>query len=544
MTSTVIDAGDDLPLTIPALLRKHAKERPDQVLIVCDGVRLTFGEAEARSRRLARGLIAAGATKGSHVGILHPNGADFVLAALAATRIGAVAAPFSTLSTPHELRWLLTNADIGFLFAAPGFRSHKYDEELREAIPELDFAKPPPLTSTTAPWLRRVFFSGPTPAGRDPGWSVNALDALAEEVDDARLEAIENRVTPADRFVIIHTSGSTSTPKGVIHTQGGLIRHVANINDVRGLTGDDTLFSSAPWFWVAGFAFSMLGSMLAGARNVFSNSLSNSEFLDVLEQERVTYVCGYAASVARLGDDPSYAGRDFSCITRGNLYPIMPLHMRPKDPALRHDIYGMTEAGSALTMSGDYGDLPEHRRGAAGQFLPGYEYKIMDPETKDERPTGEVGELWIRGPFLMEGYYGRLRSQVFEPDGWWRSGDLGKVDPEGFFYLTGRLGDMIKTAGANVAPKEVEQVLRDLSGRDNIVVGVPDPKRGQAVVGVVIAETDEGFDEVALREEAARRLSSYKVPRRILRLALAEIPTVSSGKMDLAALKKLVASRI
>jgi acyl-CoA synthetase (AMP-forming)/AMP-acid ligase II len=540
MTADVIDAGDDLPLTLPALWRRQARMYAERTLLVCDEERLTYSEAETRSRRLARGLLAAGAAKGSHVALLHPNGPDFIVGLLAAARIGAVAAPLSTLSTADELRWLLVHSDAAFLLAAPGFRGRSYDELLGAALPELDLSRPPPSRTGAAPWLRGVWFSGPAPEG----WSIEDLEKAGAALDDDFLGAVEARVSPADRFVIIHTSGSTSSPKGVIHTHGGLIRHLDNVNQVRGYGSEDSLFATSPWFWVAGFAFGLLGTLVAGARIVVSNATAPADVLDLIERERPNMTNGYAPGVVRLAEDPSFAGRNLAFLRRGNLHPIMPPDVRPRDASLRHNIYGMTEVGGAVTMSADESDLPERMRGSCGGFLPGFEARIVDPETGKALGADEVGELWLRGPFLMEGYYGKPRSAVFEPDGWWRTGDLGRIDANGFFYVAGRRGDMIKTAGANVAPREVEAVLQDLTGgRQCVVLGLPDPQRGQVVAAVVVAERDSEVDEAQLREGVAARLSSYKVPRRIFRLSQTELPMLSSGKLDAGKLTELVQQR-
>src|SRR5207302_1158581 len=170
MTSDVIDAKDDLPLTLPATWRRHMAgiaRSGDRLLHVCDDQTLTYAEADARSRRLARGLLAAGAAKGCQVALLYPNSPDFIVGLLAAARIGAVAVPLSTLSTPAELRWLLTNSDSAFLLAAPGYRSHSYTEALKAAFPEIDFTQAPPVRLASAPWLRRIAFSGELPQGWD-----------------------------------------------------------------------------------------------------------------------------------------------------------------------------------------------------------------------------------------------------------------------------------------------------------------------------------------------------------------------------------------
>jgi acyl-CoA synthetase (AMP-forming)/AMP-acid ligase II len=174
--------------------------------------------------------------------------------------------------------------------------------------------------------------------------------------------------------------------------------------------------------------------------------------------------------------------------------------------------------------------------------LPGYEVKIADPETGKALSTGDIGELWVRSPFIMEGYYGKPRSQVFEADGWWRSGDFGTFDAAGCFYFRGRRGDMIKTAGANVAPPEVESVLRELTGAPQcFVVGLPDAERGHIVAAIIVAEHD--IDEVGLTQRLAVKLSSYKVPRRILRIAQNQLPLLSNGKVDLRKLPALFQSR-
>ena len=544
MVSAVIDAGDDLPLTIPALWRRQAREHAGQMLLVCDEARLSYAEAEARSRLLARGLLAAGAVKGSHIGLLLPNGPDFIIAALAAARIGAVVVPFSTLSTADELRWLLDHSDAAFLLAAPGFRSHRYDQLLQAALPDLDFSRAPPLRSNSAPWLRRIGFSGPIPKHWNGGWSIEALEALGSTIDDEFLDATEASVSPADRFVIIYTSGSTSTPKGVIHTHGALIRHLDNVNQIRRYTPEEALFSTAPWFWVAGFVFALLGTIVAGAKLICSNATAPAQVLDLLERERPTLTNGYALTVLRLAEDPSFSRRDLSSMRRGNLYPIMPPEVRPRDPSLRHNIYGMTEVGGVVTMSGDESDLPESQRGSCGAFLPGFERKIVDYETGKECATGEMGELWLRSPFLMDGYYGRLRSEIVTLDGWWRTGDIGKIDADGFFYIGGRRGDMIKTSGANVTPREVEAILQDLTGgRQCLVLGLPDARRGQAVVAVVVADRDTDFNEAELKQRAAGKLSSYKLPRRIFRFDPAAMPVLSSGKVNMHKLTELVQQR-
>jgi acyl-CoA synthetase (AMP-forming)/AMP-acid ligase II len=188
--------------------------------------------------------------------------------------------------------------------------------------------------------------------------------------------------------------------------------------------------------------------------------------------------------------------------------------------------------------SDDEGDQPEHRRGSFGRPVPGFEARVVDPETGAECATGVVGELWLRGPFLMEGYYGRERHETFTPDGWYRTGDLFHRDADGYCYFTGRLGDMIKTAGANVSPREVEAAIAEVTGLVAHVVGVDDLERGQVVAAAVRVPAGGAVPDAGdLRTALRTRLSAYKVPRRFLFLADDEVPMLSSGKLDARALQ-------
>jgi acyl-CoA synthetase (AMP-forming)/AMP-acid ligase II len=540
VTATVIDAGDGLPLTVGELLRERVAARPDAALLRCDDDLLTYADADARSAGLAAGLLAAGVGKGTHVGILHPNGSAFVTSWLAAARIGAVSVPISTFSTAVELGTLLRNADVALLLSARSYRSHDYPQALREAVPGLDLTGSPPLLTPSTPVLRRVGFAGEgdVEAGAPAGWSLAGLIEGADAIGSEVLAAAEASVTPADRMVIVHTSGSSAAPKGVIHTHGALIRHLDNLNQIRHYTPDEVLFSNSPFFWIGGLAYSLLGTLVAGATLVCSNAPTAAGVLDTIEATRPTMVNGFAAAVAHLPDDPSFAERDLSSIERGNLWPIMPPDARPRDPELHHNMLGMTEVGSVCLASDDESEQPEARRGSFGRPVPGFEAQVVDADRGAPCGTNEVGELHLRGPFVMDGYYGRPRHESVDADGWYHTGDLVSVDGDGLFYFKGRAGDMIKTAGANVSPREVEAAIADLTGLVAHVVGLDDDARGQIVVAAVRVPEGAAVDVDDLRGQLAARLSSYKVPKRIVALPDDEVPMMSSGKLDARALKE------
>lgn len=495
--------------TVVDVLREQ-QQRAQQPLLICDDDRLTYGEAAARSSALAQRLVTLGAGKGTHVGLLYPNGSQFVVAMLAAARIGAVVVPFSTFGTASELRRQLTHSDVSILLAARRYRGHDYVADLHEAV-----GAPlggGPLLRATVPVLRHIVFDGK--------WD----DASAQ------ITGLEDDVDGSDVLAIIYTSGSTSDPKGVVHTHAALIGHQRSLNEIRALTDSDRLFCNSPFFWIGGFAYGLLATLVAGATLICSNATDAGRTLDLIEAEKPTHTNGFVSGVAHLTRHPSFARRDLSSMRRGNLYPIMAADARPADPELRHNMLGMTEAGSVVLLSGDESDQPESRRGSYGFLAPGFEARVVD------------GELLLRGPFLMQGYYGRSREETFDADGWFHTGDLVRRDDDGVFYFVGRAGAMIKTAGANVAPAEVEKaltaVLAPIDPEVAVhVVGLPDEERGQIVAAVVA--TDAVFDHIHVVGGLRSQLSAYKIPRRIIRVRPEDMPMLSSGKIDVPALRGL-----
>lgn len=507
--------------TIASVLETQAT-LGDKAFLAIDADRIGYADVEARSRRIASALMAHGVARGSRVAMLMGNSADFALTFLAITRIGATALPFSTMSTPAEIKGLLANSDSEYLIAMQAYRGRAFRDVLHEAIGAEPDGR---LMLRDVPALRRVWFG--------------TADLEAEGLpDDPAIAAAQDQITPADTLMLVHTSGSTSAPKGVIHTHGQVIRNMRRQNATRALTENDVLFSNSPWFWVGGLAYSFLATLIAGARLICS-STRPADMLDFIEAERPTMCNGVASTMLALAKDPSFAGRDFSFLRRGNLYPIMPEEVRPRDPELRYNLLGMTEAGSVCLVGDTEDDLPEAKRGAFGKPVSGVETRIVDPESGQDE---ESGELWLRGPNVMQGYYGRERHETFDPEGWYHTGDMFRVDGDGDFFFRGRTGDIIRTSGAQVSPREVEGALSDLTdGRTAIVIGVPDPARGQIVTAVMVGP--DPVDEAALVAALRERLSPYKVPRRFLIMEEKDLPTLSSGKIDLKKLVEIASDR-
>jgi acyl-CoA synthetase (AMP-forming)/AMP-acid ligase II len=514
--------------TVGEILREQAHGRGAHPLLVCDSERISYAEADRRSAQLARGLIALGAGKGSHVGLLYPNGAAFVVAMLAAARVGAFVVPFSTFATTRELGGQLVDSDTQILLTTASYRSRDYLQQLTDILSGSDLDGCGQLFDPAAPQLRHVIFD------------VERLHQLADTVDARRLTAMEDDVDGSDPLTIVYTSGTTSTPKGVVHTHAALLNHQRNLNAVRRLTAADKLFCNSPFFWIGGLGFALLATLLAGSTLVCSDTQDAGQTLDLLEAERPTVTNGFAAGIAHLARHPSFDSRDLSSLRRGNLFPIMAPEVRPGDPELRHNMLGLTEAGSVILISGDDSDQPEHRRGSFGKPAPGVETKIVDPDTGTPVEDGTLGELCIRGPCLMQRYYKRSREECFDADGWFHTGDLVATDDDGFVYFIRRRGSMIKTAGANVSPAEVEQAIAKVTGGVVAhVLGIPDAERGEIVAAVVALDSGVHFDETTVRRELTAELSAYKIPKRFAAIPAAQVPLLASGKVDMRQLKRL-----
>src|SRR5882757_3013608 len=327
--------------TVGEILRSWARSRCDQPLLICDAERISYAEAERRSAQLARGLVALGVGKGSHVGLLYPNGVVFVVGMLAAARVGAVVVPFSTFATARELREQLVDSDTEILLAAPSFRSHDYVQRLADLLPGSDLDGDDRLFDLAAPQLRHVVFD------------LARLHRLAETVDERLLTAIQDDVDGSDPLTIVYTSGTTTAPKGVVHPHAALLNHQRNLNAIRGLTAADRLFCNSPFFWIGGLGFALLATLLAGSTLVCSNAVDPSDTLDLLEKQRPSITNGFASAIAHLARHDSFACRDLSSMRRGNLYPIMAPEVRPADPELRHSMLGLTEAGSVVLIDAD-----------------------------------------------------------------------------------------------------------------------------------------------------------------------------------------------
>jgi acyl-CoA synthetase (AMP-forming)/AMP-acid ligase II len=534
------------PPSVPEFLRTRCEAFGSRPLILLGERRITYAEADALSARLARGLLALGLAKGSRVGVLMPNGPDWVVAWLAAARIGCVVVPINTFSKPGELAFVLRHADVHALLCVSRYLGNDYLERLEVAAPALASAASQTLFLAEMPQLRHLVVWGKC----DRRWTRSERDLRAAgdanpATDAAFLAEVERGVSPADPMLIIYSSGSTAEPKGAVHGHGALIRHAYHLNAFKDLQAEDRIFSPMPFFWVGGFVFTLLSAMHVGAFLICEESFDPGETLRLLERERATIVAGWPHIAKAMLDHPSFRQRDLSAVRSGNLYALLPEGVRPRDPELRSNSLGMTETCGPHTIDRMDVDLPERLRGSFGHSVPGVEHKIVDPETGQILPPGSPGEICVRGYPVMQGLHKVEREDAFDRDGFYHTGDGGYFDADGVLFFQGRLGDLIKTAGANVSPREVELSIEAFPEvQSAFVVGVPDPVRGQNVAAAVVLDSGQKLGVEELRERLRKELSAYKIPRQVLFAPKSELPFTDSGKIDKRRLAELLARRL
>jgi acyl-CoA synthetase (AMP-forming)/AMP-acid ligase II len=545
---------DHLP-TVPELLRVGRERYGADDCVVTPDERVTYSELDRRSRLLAGRLVGAGVGKGNHVGVLFPNGWEWVVAWAAAARLGAVVVPVNTFYRTPELGRFLRHADVQCLLGVASFLQHDYVERLETIAPELAEADGRQTTGAggrlflpTLPQLRRVLLWGDSPVGwAEGGYGAGlATGGGGEEAGPgaALVDGMALDVVPADPMLVTYTSGSTGEPKGVVHGHGALLRHARNLAALSDVDGAARLWTPMPLCWVGGFSFTLLRAMTVGAAFITQDVLDAGTALALMERERVTHVSAWPAVSKSLREHPDYAAADLSSVRSGSFYDAVPGDRRPADPGLAVTSLGMSETCGPHTFwypEDEVEGAPEEYRGTFGHEVPGTEHKIIDTATGAALPPGEEGEVLVRGYSLMLGLYRKERSEVFDADGWYHTGDRGYFR-DGWFFFTGRQSDLIKTAGSNVAPIEVETCLTGLAEvKLAFVLGVPHPDRGQDVVALVVAdpegpERDPGELAELVRASAREQLSSYKVPRRVFVVGNEDVPWLTSQKADRRAL--------
>jgi acyl-CoA synthetase (AMP-forming)/AMP-acid ligase II len=498
--------------TIDQLVRSRAARHGPKPAVIDSAARLSYRELDSTTRDLAAVFVEAGVGKGTRVGLIMANSARWVRVAIALTRVGAVLVPLSTLLQPGELVAQLRAASVQFLVSVAEFRGHRYLEDL-EAVSRLDL-----------PALQRV-------------WPADRLDhGTAAEPARRIVDAMTETVTAADPMVIMFTSGSSGTPKGVIHSHGNALAAVRSGLAARCITSETRLYLPMPFFWVGGFGSGILSTLLAGATLVTEEIPRPETTLRLLESGRVTLFRGWPDQAEALARHADTVGADLSALRPGSLEALLPPEQRAQ-PGARATLFGMTEAFGPYCGYPADTDMPPSAWGSCGRPFPGMQVRIVDTDNGEPVPPGSVGEIQIRGPHTLRGVCRRSREELFTPDGFYPTGDLGRLDEDGFLFYHGRSDDMFKVSGATVYPGEVERALRAIDGVQNAYVtnvpGDAGDRIGAAVVCPLTAEQ--------LLASARKLLSAFKVPTVWLILdSDDDVPRGATGKVDVHRLRDML----
>jgi len=530
-------------LTLGGFLAEVARRHGRREALVSHGpggvTRWTYAQLEATSRALARGLVGAGVAKGTRVALLMGNKPEWVAAAFGVAMAGGVLVPINTYFEPPELEYVLRHCDAEVLLLQRQLRGHAYLDQL-DALWAAG--------RTGLPFLRLAVCldAGDQREGHSAvrGWSW--LLEQGRSVPDALVDARLALVSPFDDGILIYTSGTTATPKGVLHAQRAPALQAWRFARLLRFDPEVRTWSAYPFFWTAGFAMVMGGTLAAGGCLVLQEHFDPGEALALMETERVTTPFAWPHQSGALEDHPDWATRDLSSIRHAESFGSFARH-----PSVDvgggwspRAAYGLSETFTIVTALP--ADMPvAEREGHEGVVLPGNALRILDPETGAPLGVGEQGQIAVKGTTLMKGYLKAAPEECFDEDGFFRTGDAGFVDEAGRLHWTGRTSDLIKTGGANVSPTEIELALLHHPGlKTAMAVGVPHPKLGQEVVVCAVAHDGVTVTEDEVRAFLKGRIASYKIPRRVLFVSEAELSFTANAKIRAEALRQLAAARL
>lgn len=544
-------------LTFPGYLREVTQRYAASEAVVMHGpggvLRWSYQDLWDRSVEIARALIATGVTKGTRVGMLMTNRAEYLAALFGTAMAGGVPVVLSTFSTPSELDYLLGVSGISILFYEDRVLKKDFTAILTELEPAVLNAAAGEITSTKYPFLKRlVYLSGVTaqqpheldPAGLAATESWESFLHQATNVGDEVVAARSAMVHPYDDGGLFFSSGTTSTPKGILHSQRSFTIQFWRWPQVWGIDAPARCWTGNGFFWSGPMTIIVGTALSTGGAIVLQPLFEPEEALRLIEAEKVTLMNGRPHQWARMQSAPNWLSADLSSLQQVTKGEIIMQHPTVKMDWEMPNAFGTTETMTILT-SFRHGELENQNPRNFGSVLPGNTLKIVDPRNGRIVPLGERGEVCIKGPTLMKGYIGKAPEEVFDEDGYYHTGDGGYVDEKGHLYWEGRLNDIIKTGGANVSPEEVDSVIARIPGvKRTQTVGVPHDTLSEMVVSCIVPLEGAQLDEQSLIARLREELASYKVPRRILFFREEEYALTGNEKVKASELREKAVQRL
>lgn len=518
-------------LTVGGLLRRAAEQYPDRLALEHKGHVWSYKKLDRAVDRAARRLLAWGVRKGDHLGIWCEAEPAAVLMMYAAVRIGAVTALINTSLRRKELKNIIEHTDIRWLLIGDGFKDLRYPV-ICQGLPE------------EVPHMEGIAYIG------ESGHSVEFPElkrfGMASEAD---LHRVESQVKPEDIAYIVYTSGTTNFPKAVLGTHFSRVN--IGIQTAEGLaaTCEDRFCSALPLYHCFGLSVNMMVACAVGACLYLPASRKTYDLLWAISKGRCTVLSSVPSIFIAMLRRADFHRWDVSSVRTGLIAGSMYSFELFQEIEERFGMtltsgLGLSETTAGLTFT-SVEDPFEVRAKSVGWFPPHMEGKIMDIETGETLPAGEIGEVCARGYGIMEGYYNRPveTARVLDSEGWFRTGDMGYLDEQGNLHLTGRLKELIKRGGENISPAEIEAAVADNEQIELCkAVGVPSEFYGEEVCLCVTLREGAILNEEELREELKKRLAHFKLPRYIL--CLKEMPTTPTGKISFQDLRAVAREKL
>lgn len=506
---------------------------PDRKALVAaddEGVisHLTYGQLLERVRAFSAGLASIGVERGDRVVLWMTNRLEWVISCFAAARIGATVVPINTFLKPPEVKYCIAQSGARHLIMLDRFRNVDMPGMLAQI--SLEFAgtsRPGGYHSSELPDLRNIVmysrsrtrhagtFDWEELAAVGGGW-LHTADAMAE------------RVTPADLFMIKYTSGSTGFPKGVMLQQGGFVANGILHARRTGMTREDTYFSMMPMFHAGGSIYGLMSMLPQGGTLVFTEAFDVELGVKLIGQEQATIFFGVLGKEVAMSAFEQ--GITFPHLRLGHVHNDAARQVMP-NVTFAFSPFGLTETYAPASITGPE-DPVDKWHSTAGRPLDGNEIRVVDPGTGETLAPGQTGEAWIRGN-IMAGYWNKPEetARAIDKDGWLHSEDLISIDVQGYVTFRGRIKLMAKVGGENVSLEEVERVVTTHEAITHCAaVSVADPRKVEAVRVYAVRREDMTLDAEDLRGWLKPRLAHFKLPREIV--FVEDLPRLGSAKLD------------
>ena len=523
-----VPGAQDYPLhsekTIGDYFRDQVAIDPDHEFVVYPDrdLRWTYAEFDERTDNLAKGLLAIGMKPGDHLGVWARNIPDWLTFMYATAKIGVVMVTVNPVYKSHELDYVLKQSDMKALCVIDAYRDVDYIKIIRDLVPESLEQQRGYLESEKFPRLKNLIYMGPE---KHRGfYSVPELMLLGQHQPEDSLERAREQFDNNDVVMMQYTSGTTGFPKGVMLTHRNILNNGFYIGEGQRLGAPDRVTLPVPFFHCFGCVLGVMACLTHRSTMIIVEDFNAELVLQAIHKERATAVYGVPTMFIAELNHPDFDKFDLSSLRTGIMAgsPCPPETMREvMDRMNMREVticYGLTETSPVFTQTSADDDI-EHKCETVGRKHPPVDVRVIDPSDGHICGPGEPGELCCKGYNVMKGYYKmpEATAEAIDADGYLHSGDLGMVDEDGYYRVTGRIKDMIIRGGENVYPLEIENFLLGMPGvLDAQVIGIPDAKYGE-IVGAFI-RTRPGYEDMTeedVREWSIPRIARYKVPKRV-----------------------------